>query len=227
MTKYVGKHRKPPKWAARKTIITTVAVAGFISSSTYAWAGKGKLYDEPPVLPRTVGFATSHQTPVIPKPAPIVDGGREEFENWVDQGMPGYIPDDQPAKGIEPSETVKPLVAVVQATCNRGPASALGLSPNAATVYEAVCALFPEITSFGGLRVGDPQDHGSGNAIDAMIDPVGGDNLSQWLLDHWSELPLKYIIWEQRINDGDGWVLMGDRGGITANHYDHVHISVL
>jgi len=23
-----------------------------------------------------------------------------------------------------------------------------------------------------------------------------------------------------------GWVAMTDRGGITANHFDHVHISV-
>jgi hypothetical protein len=33
------------------------------------------------------------------------------------------------------------------------------------------------------------------------------------------------VIWQQRINFGSGWQLMEDRGGVTANHYDHVHVS--
>ena len=33
------------------------------------------------------------------------------------------------------------------------------------------------------------------------------------------------MIWRQRINFGSGWQLMEDRGGVTANHYDHVHVS--
>ena len=39
-----------------------------------------------------------------------------------------------------------------------------------------------------------------------------------------------YIIWRQRYYDirtGAGWRMMADRGGVTANHYDHVHVSVL
>lgn len=36
-----------------------------------------------------------------------------------------------------------------------------------------------------------------------------------------------YVIWRQRINtrDGRGWRQMEDRGSITANHFDHVHVS--
>ncbi len=34
-----------------------------------------------------------------------------------------------------------------------------------------------------------------------------------------------YVIWRQRYNDGSGWDPMEDRGSITANHYDHVHVS--
>jgi len=38
---------------------------------------------------------------------------------------------------------------------------------------------------------------------------------------------VKYIIWRQRIwFPGGSWKAMADRGGVTANHYDHVHISV-
>jgi hypothetical protein len=33
------------------------------------------------------------------------------------------------------------------------------------------------------------------------------------------------VIWNQRINTGSGWESMEDRGGATANHEDHVHIS--
>jgi hypothetical protein len=33
------------------------------------------------------------------------------------------------------------------------------------------------------------------------------------------------VIWRQRINSGTGWRAMEDRGSITQNHYDHVHVS--
>jgi hypothetical protein len=41
-------------------------------------------------------------------------------------------------------------------------------------------------------------------------------------------LNIKYIIWKQRIwhPGGGGWEPIEDRGSVTANHYDHVHISV-
>jgi hypothetical protein len=38
-------------------------------------------------------------------------------------------------------------------------------------------------------------------------------------------LGVSYAIWNQRINTGSGWKGMEDRGGVTANHEDHVHIS--
>ncbi|MBB4701356.1 hypothetical protein BJ982_002900 [Sphaerisporangium siamense] len=43
------------------------------------------------------------------------------------------------------------------------------------------------------------------------------------------QIGIMYIIWRQRYYDirtGAGWRQMSDRGGITANHYDHVHVSV-
>ncbi|WP_372509255.1 hypothetical protein [Actinomadura madurae] len=42
-------------------------------------------------------------------------------------------------------------------------------------------------------------------------------------------LGISYVIWKQRIWNvrGGGWRPMEDRGSITQNHYDHVHISVL
>lgn len=54
-----------------------------------------------------------------------------------------------------------------------------------------------------------------------------GDATAQYALDHMTENGIDYVIWMQRINlgDGNGWKPMEDRGSITQNHYDHVHVS--
>jgi len=48
----------------------------------------------------------------------------------------------------------------------------------------------------------------------------GADVLSAF----WCARP-RQRIWDVRMASS-GWVPMADRGSITANHYDHVHISV-
>lgn len=54
-----------------------------------------------------------------------------------------------------------------------------------------------------------------------------GDEVARWALDHMGEYAVTYVIWKQQINSGDGrgWRDMEDRGSITQNHYDHVHVS--
>lgn len=102
-----------------------------------------------------------------------------------------------------------------------------GLTPNAISAYRAVCAEFPEVTSYGGRRNDPGSDHNSGNAVDVMITGATGDRISEFLIQNASELNIKYIIWKQRIwMPGRGWSGMEDRGSATANHFDHVHISV-
>lgn len=44
-------------------------------------------------------------------------------------------------------------------------------------------------------------------------------------LEHQDENATTYVIFRQRYNDGSGWDPMEDRGSITQNHYDHVHVS--
>lgn len=68
-------------------------------------------------------------------------------------------------------------------------------------------------------------DHPAGLALDFLVDRDTGDALADYVVAHRVELAVKYVIWEQRINLGDGWRPMEDRGGITANHFDHVHVS--
>ena len=68
-------------------------------------------------------------------------------------------------------------------------------------------------------------DHPSGRAVDFMTDRASGDALADCALQNMDALGISYVIWEQRINHGSGWEPMEDRGGVTANHFDHVHIS--
>lgn len=54
-----------------------------------------------------------------------------------------------------------------------------------------------------------------------------GDVVADFGLEHQMPAGITYVIWRQRINSGDGrgWRMMEDRGSITQNHYDHVHVS--
>ncbi|WP_030168255.1 hypothetical protein [Spirillospora albida] len=108
------------------------------------------------------------------------------------------------------------------------------------TVLLAVDGRFGAFPAIGCARPGDPQDHGSGRACDFMESSGGampsasarshGDAVAQYLIGNASRFGLKYIIWRQRIYDfrgSGGWKMMEDRGSVTQNHYDHVHVSVL
>jgi exonuclease VII small subunit len=105
-------------------------------------------------------------------------------------------------------------------------------------LYLAVDGKFGAFPAIGCHRSGDPLDHGSGRACDFMESTGGrmpsagaqahGDQVAQFAIGNASKYGVKYVIWRQRIYDmrSPGWRGMEDRGSVTANHYDHVHISV-
>lgn len=104
-----------------------------------------------------------------------------------------------------------------------------GLTPSAIRVYRAVCNNFPQITSYGGRD--NHGEHRSGKAIDIMTSDVAlGNAIAEFLRAHASELNIYSLIWRQRIftqeRAGEGWRSMPSRGSATANHMDHVHVSV-
>jgi hypothetical protein len=103
-----------------------------------------------------------------------------------------------------------------------------GVTANAMAVYEAVCARFPQVTSYGGWR-GDGE-HSDGRAIDIMISGQTGWDIANYLLANAGTFGLYDIIYSQRIwtdeRSSEGWRYMEDRGSTTANHYDHVHVKV-
>ena len=113
-----------------------------------------------------------------------------------------------------------------------------GLTPHTKKMKVALAKKFG-ITSFSLFREGDDDGtghgHNSGMAVDFMV-PVNsaqGDQLAEYLTKHMDELGVYYIIWKQRFympqqniyGPANTWNIMPNRGGVTANHYDHVHVS--
>ncbi|ONI67594.1 ligand-binding protein SH3 [Kribbella sp. ALI-6-A] len=119
---------------------------------------------------------------------------------------------------------------VSSAACKSGSGVEDGLTADAIRVHRAVCALFPSVSSYGGVRSGDDGEHGTGRALDIMVTGSTGDEIAAYVRSHAKELGVSEVIWEQRIwtvqRSSDGWRAMEDRGGATANHFDHVHVTV-
>ena len=110
-----------------------------------------------------------------------------------------------------------------------------GLQPQTAALKEEIANLFG-ITSFSGYRPGDSGDHGKGLAIDFMV-PVSsalGDQIAEYAVQNMASRGINYIIWKQRFyapydskyGPAYTWNQMPDRGSVTENHYDHVHVSM-
>ncbi|MFR9800682.1 hypothetical protein ACL02T_00065 [Pseudonocardia sp. RS010] len=77
----------------------------------------------------------------------------------------------------------------------------------------------------GVAQRGRVSDHPDGRALDLMTTGAHGDRIAACALANRGALGISYVIWEQRINYGDGWERMENRGNATENHFDHVHIS--
>ncbi|WAL66730.1 hypothetical protein ORV05_02630 [Amycolatopsis cynarae] len=100
-----------------------------------------------------------------------------------------------------------------------------GAQPNAAMVGNYLRKLFPVSQILGRGDRAEPGDHPAGLALDFMVNTSTGNALADFVLANRDRLGVKYVIWRQRYNDGSGWSAMPDRGSVTANHYDHVHVS--
>lgn len=138
----------------------------------------------------------------------------------------------QPAAETTAAPEVQP-VASTPTTGNAIPTDP-NLQPQAEAFRQEIAAKFG-ITNIGGYREGDPEDHGKGLAVDVMVPTNSelGDQVAQYAIDNMDRAGISYIIWKQQfympVNNIYGpantWNQMPDRGGDTANHNDHVHIS--
>jgi hypothetical protein len=138
----------------------------------------------------------------------VIDGE----SRWV---TAGYLSDEKPF--------------TLGGECTNGTSVDPGVSSSIVEIHQAVCAEFPEISVYGTLR-GGGGDHGIGKAVDIMVSGERGWQVAEFVRKYYSELGVSYIIYSQQIwsveRSGEGWRGMEDRGSATANHYDHVHVSV-
>lgn len=136
----------------------------------------------------------------------VVDGA----SRWVTEG---YLTEEEPV--------------VIGGDCTNGTSVASGVSPNIVKVHEAVCAAFPEITTYGTFR-GDGE-HSQGLAVDIMVSGERGWEVAEFVREHYADLGVNYLIYSQKIwsveRSGEGWRGMSNRGSATANHFDHVHVT--
>lgn len=123
-----------------------------------------------------------------------------------------------------------------------GSASLDRTNANVKAIVRLIRVEFPTIKTMYGWRASSDysSDHPSGRALDIMIPKYStstgkalGDKIALHLQQNHKKLRVHYLIWRQRdwnvernLDFTKGWRKMADRGGSTANHYDHVHVSV-
>ena len=164
--------------------------------------------------------------PAAPQSAPAAEAPAETPASAPE------APAAQPAVETAAAPEVQP-VASTPTSGNTIPTDP-NLQPQAEAFRQEIAAKFG-ITNIGGYREGDPEDHGKGLAVDVMVPTNSelGDQVAQYAIDNMDRAGISYIIWKQQfympVNNIYGpantWNQMPDRGGDTANHNDHVHIS--
>ncbi|WP_433338988.1 hypothetical protein [Spirillospora sp. CA-294931] len=143
--------------------------------------------------------------------------------------VPSTTPRDQPKVTERPDGV----------SGNRSVITGNMMTPTMRTVVMQIDGMFGPFPVIGCYRgSGDAQDHGDGRACDFMASTAGqmpsasarrhGDQVAQFAISNARRLGISYVIWRQHIWNirFPGWRPMEDRGSITQNHYDHVHISV-
>ena len=167
----------------------------------------------------------------------LLPSGKREVVRWVNADYladrkPEPEPEPEPAEEVttSPSEAAPASEPAVGGSCTNGTSVPSGVSPGIVSIHQAVCASWPEITTYGTFRAGDTGDHGAGRAVDIMISGATGWEVAEFVRANAGSFGVNYVIFSQKIwstdRGGEGWRPMEDRGSITANHYDHVHVSV-
>ncbi|HEM5142340.1 TPA: LysM peptidoglycan-binding domain-containing protein [Streptococcus suis] len=167
---------------------------------------------------------------------PVVEAPVEEVVEQPVVEAPVEEVVEQPAveAPIEQPVVETPQVTALSTTTTSTSAYDVGLQPQVAAFRAEVANAFG-ITSFSGYRPGDSGDHGKGLAIDFMVPQSSalGDQVAAYAVANLASKNINYIIWKQRFyapyasiyGPAYTWNLMPDRGSITENHYDHVHVS--
>ncbi len=201
----------------------------------------GQLWTTDAVNVRTGPSVDAAQVTTAPA-ATVVDVTGTTQDGWSQVVWEGaaawvssrFLSDTEP----QPEPAPEPAAAPAPSAAASGPSGAAcpvssgiesGLQGNATAVYRAVCAAFPGVSSYGGVRPGDSGDHGTGRAVDIMISGDAGWDIARYVQANAGALGVTYVIYQQQIwmagDPASAWSGMEDRGGATANHFDHVHVS--
>ena len=183
----------------------------------------------------TTPAAETPAQPEVKEEAPAVEPAATS-EASSEAPATSEAPAEQPA--AEPAATSEAPVASEAPAAQPASTNTLPtdphLQPQAEAFRQDVAAQFG-LTDIGGYREGDPQDHGKGLAVDVMV-PVGsevGNQVAQYAVDNISNAGISYVIYRQQFyapvdniyGPANTWNQMPDRGSVTENHYDHVHVS--
>ena len=185
--------------------------------------------------PQAVSTVEETTTPVEEKTTETTATSSEEAKEVSSNDATTVVSTYQP----EEKKTVATTYAAPAAPDYAGLAVAksenAGLQPQTAAFKEEIANLFG-ITSFSGYRPGDSGDHGKGLAIDFMVPESSelGDKIAEYAIQNMASRGISYIIWKQRFyapfdskyGPANTWNPMPDRGSVTENHYDHVHVSM-
>jgi len=131
----------------------------------------------------------------------------------------------------KPAGGARTVGGISGAACPGGSAVESGLTRDAIRVHRAICARFPSVTSYGGVRADSLPEHPSGRALDAMIsNQATGWQIANFVRANAGRLGVSEVLFAQRIwtvqRSSEGWRNFANRGSASANHYDHVHVSV-
>ena len=191
--------------------------------------------EETQASPQAASTVATTTTPVEEKSTETTATSSEEVKEVASSEATPAVSTYQPEETKTASTTYAAPAAPDYAGLAVAKSENAGLQPQTAAFKEEIANLFG-ITSFSGYRPGDSGDHGKGLAIDFMVPESSelGDKIAEYAIQNMASRGISYIIWKQRFyapfdskyGPANTWNPMPDRGSVTENHYDHVHVSM-
>lgn len=232
----------PKEVASSSEVAETVTAAEEVALSTDSTTPEGQPAETTsPVeeaTPQETTPAEKQETQASPQAASAVEAtttSSEAKEVASSNGATAAVSTYQPEETKIISTTYEAPAAPDYAGLAVAKSENAGLQPQTAAFKEEIANLFG-ITSFSGYRPGDSGDHGKGLAIDFMVPERSelGDKIAEYAIQNMASRGISYIIWKQRFyapfdskyGPANTWNPMPDRGSVTENHYDHVHVSM-
>lgn len=216
---------------AEVTPTVTAEVAAPVEETVPVATTEAAPVTEAPVVEETTVQPVTETTIVAEEPVTKTTTVAEPATTEAEPVTTTYQAEPSQASSPTYAAPAAPDYATIAATKSEN----AGLQPQTAAFKEEVAKLYG-ITSFSGYRPGDPGDHGKGLAIDFMV-PVSsalGDQVAEYAIQNMASRGISYVIWKQRFyapfpskyGPAYTWNPMPDRGSVTENHYDHVHVSM-